>query len=186
MKKYNFLILLIIFLSPFLFFIIKNKEKPKASFSKEKSEVTKSYKPPKVYSLPSKKEPAPERRTVYVGKIKNKKEIKPINTYNPNWQENLKINLLKFQNSSVDVKITLKESMFMVSKNKGRLVEKVIVNYFEKDEFISSFSAIVDSESGSILKTYDKMVIQERRKAYPKLRPYGTIKNPPARRIKDN
>ncbi len=111
-------------------------------------------------------------------------DLKIVNKYNPQWKSVLKKYLLKFQKKTVDVKVKLDEAYVMVKNNQGRLVEEVIVNYSEKGQHLSSFKAIVDSGTGEIIKTFDKITIQERRRPYPRLKPTGSIRNPPSRRVK--
>jgi len=190
MRNYKFLIVLTLLLSPFAFFILNNS---KDSLSKKyvapniKRKI--SSLPPKIYQLPDTPKKEKQIPKIFGRKIlgnkKIAKNVKPINKYNPNWKNILEKYLLKFQNSQVGVNIKLNEALYMVKNNQGRFVEEVTINYSEKGEPVSSFRAYVDSESGEILSTFDKTTIQERRKPYPRLRPTGSIKNPPARRTKE-
>jgi len=189
MKNYKFLLLLIALLTPFILFVVKNNS-PKTIVKKitpEEKKVT-TLSPPKVFSLPTipkeeKKVPRIFGRKI-IGQKKIDKNFKTLNKYNPKWKNNLEKYLVKFQKKSVSVNVKLNEAYIMVKNNQGRLVEEVTVNYSEKGEHISSFKAMVDSETGDILKTFDKITIQERRKPYPRLKPTGSIRNPPTRRVK--
>jgi hypothetical protein len=189
MKNYKFILLLIALLTPFIVFIVKNNS-PKSIVKKTIPEEKKvsNLSPPKVFSLPNtpkeeKKVPKIFGRKIF-GQKKFDKNLKVLNKYNPKWKNILEKYLVKFQNKTVSVDVKLNEAYIMIKNNQGRLVEEVTVNYSEKGEHISSFKAMVDSETGAILKTFDKITIQERRKPYPRLKPTGSIKNPPARRIK--
>ncbi len=190
MKNYKFLILLIALLTPFVFFIIKNNSTVLQVSNKGPApqEKVSSHKPPNIYTLP--KTPKEEKKVPQIfgrkimGHKKIDKDFKIVNKYNPQWKNILKKYLLKFQKKTVDVKVKLDEAYVMVKNGQGRLVEEVIVNYSEKGQHLSSFRAIVDSETGQIIKTFDKITIQERRKPYPRLKPTGSIRNPRARRVK--
>ena len=192
MKNYKFLILLFILLAPFVFFIKKFNPKNDLVIKTphSKSKKTTSLAPPNIYPLPGAPKDENKGPTIFgrkiIGQKKIDKNFKAINKYNPNWKNILKKYLLKFQDKSVDVNVNLRAAYVMVKNNQGRLVEEVTVNYSEKGQFESSFSAIVDSQTGEILKTFDKITPQERRTPYPRLKPTGSIRNPPTRRIKED
>lgn len=193
MKDYKFLILLIALLGPFAYFILSNEKSTLPKVSKKIIPVKRQIpsNPPKVYNLSKtakKDKKVPRifgRKIMGLGNKKLPKDIKTVNIYNPQWKNKLEKYLLKFQNPAVKVDVKLHEAYIMVKNDQARFVEEVVINYTEKGEHISSFRAIVDSEDGSILKTFDKITIQERRKPYPRLKPTGSIRNPPARRIKE-
>ena len=192
MKNYKFLILLIALIGPFAYFILRNNKIDHLEISKKTIPVKDKIVPhaPKIYSLlttPSKEKKVPRifgRKIMGLGNKKLPKNLKTVNKYNPMWKNHLTKYLLKFQNPSVDVNVKLNDAYIMIKNNQGRFVEEVIINYLEKGERISSFRAIVDSETGFILNTFDKITIQERRRPYPRLSPTGSIKNSRARRIK--
>lgn len=80
------------------------------------------------------------------------------NKINLNWKEILGHELLRFQNN--DTKVLIKEEypIIQIQNNKGRYAEQVIVTYHLKDGTINSFRALVDSETGSIIDTWDKTI----------------------------
>lgn len=86
------------------------------------------------------------------------------NKINPNWKEILGHELLRFQRD--DTKVMLKEefSIIQIQNGKGLYVEQIIVTYVLKDGTINSFRALVDSETGAILDTWDKTVHENNRR----------------------
>lgn len=85
-------------------------------------------------------------------------ELEMINKINPNWKEILGKDLLNSQLD--DTKVLIKEEfpMIKVQNGKGQYLEQVIVTYLFKNGNFSSFHALVDSDSGFVTETWDKVV----------------------------
>ncbi len=101
---------------------------------------------------------------VLIGEIQKKDyqdenvELSMINKINPHWKEILGQEMLRFQN--VDAKVMIKEEfpIIQIQKGEGQYVEQVIITYLYSDGKIESFRALIDSESGKILETWDKTI----------------------------
>ncbi|MDD4975065.1 MAG: hypothetical protein PHY93_11975 [Bacteriovorax sp.] len=87
-----------------------------------------------------------------------------LNKINPNWKEILGHELLRFQND--DTKLMIKEefSIIQIQNGKGRYVEQVIATYILKDGTIDSYRALIDSETGSVIETWDKTIYENYKK----------------------
>jgi hypothetical protein len=80
------------------------------------------------------------------------------NKINPNWKDILGNELLRFQNNDSKVMIKEEFSIIRIQEDKGQYVEQVIVTYILKNGRINSYRALIDSETGSIIETWDKSV----------------------------
>ena len=86
------------------------------------------------------------------------------NKINPNWKDILGHELIRFQTE--DTKVMIKEEfpIIQISNEKGRYVNQVIVTYIEKDGMTNSYRALVDSETGSVIETWDKTIHENLKK----------------------
>ncbi|MBC7429495.1 MAG: hypothetical protein H7336_12830 [Bacteriovorax sp.] len=93
-------------------------------------------------------------------------ELTMVNTPNPGWKEIMGNDMMRFQPE--DTKLLVKEELpvIKIQGGQGRYLEQVIITYLSKDGERSSFKALVDSDSGAIVETWDR-TIQE------KIRPHG-------------
>lgn len=85
-------------------------------------------------------------------------ELKMINTINPEWKELMGNEMMRFQ--STDTKVIVKEDVpvIKVINGVGRFLEQVTVTYLIKDGNRNSFKALVDSETGTIVQTWDRTI----------------------------
>jgi hypothetical protein len=85
-------------------------------------------------------------------------QLEMINRSNQNWKDILGNELIRFQNE--DTKVMIKEEfpVIKIQNGKGRYLEQVIVTYLFKNGNSSSYRALVDSESGAIIETWDKTI----------------------------
>jgi hypothetical protein len=81
-----------------------------------------------------------------------------LNQYNKAWKSNLGHKLMRFQEADTKVFIRPLESLLQVKKGKGLLVEKVIIQFKLPSGKRSSFNALVDSESGKVLQTWNRTI----------------------------
>jgi hypothetical protein len=81
-----------------------------------------------------------------------------INSQNPNWKTLLGNDLLRFQRE--DTKVIIKEELpiIKVIDGKGQYLEQVIITYLLKNGDRNSYRALVDSESGLVLETWDRTI----------------------------
>jgi hypothetical protein len=87
-----------------------------------------------------------------------KTELEMINKVSSDWKETLGNDLLRFQRE--DTKVLIKEEfpIIRVQNGKGQYVEQVIVTYVFKNGNLSSFRALVDSDTGFVIDTWDKIL----------------------------
>jgi hypothetical protein len=86
------------------------------------------------------------------------KKLTMINTENPNWKTLLGNDLLRFQRE--DTKVIIKEELpiIKVMDGKGQYLEQVIITYLLNNGDRNSFRALVDSETGLVLETWDRTI----------------------------
>ena len=112
---------------------------------------------------------------VLIGDIQNKNyqdqnsDLEMMNKINPNWKHILSSELLRFQKD--DTKLMIKEefSIIQVQEGKGHYTEQIIVTYVLKNGTVSSFRALVDSETGAIVETWDKTIHENFKRERTKL-----------------
>jgi hypothetical protein len=90
--------------------------------------------------------------------------LEMLNKINSNWKEILGHELLRFQKD--DTKLMIKEefSIIQIQNGKGRYVEQVIATYVLKDGTIDSYRALIDSETGAVIDTWDKTIYENYKK----------------------
>jgi hypothetical protein len=91
-------------------------------------------------------------------------ELQMVNTINPEWKDVMGNDLMRFQ--PADTKLMVKEEVPVIKiiEGQGRYLEQVTVTYLQKDGNRSSFKALVDSETGSVVETWDRTVQEHIRK----------------------
>lgn len=91
-------------------------------------------------------------------------ELEMVNSINPDWKEIMGNELMRFQ--PADTKLMVKEEVPVIKiiEGQGRYLEQVTVTYLQKDGNRSSFKALVDSESGLVVETWDRTVQEQIRK----------------------
>ncbi len=88
----------------------------------------------------------------------HRKKLEMINTPHPNWERLAGVNLLRHRSPESKIYVKAVGSYIKVQNGKGQFVEKIIVTSLGKGGKESSFNAIVDSESGEILSTYNRTI----------------------------
>lgn len=91
-------------------------------------------------------------------------ELSMTNSLNPGWKEIMGNDLMRFQPE--DTKLLVKEELpvIQIVDGKGRYLEQVIITYLSKNGERSSFKALVDSDTGSIVDTWDRTISEKRPK----------------------
>lgn len=123
---------------------------PSRKISSIRSKVSR----PKIRKTPE--TPSPKRE--YVGSFSNLKNITFINKVDKNWKKKYKHNfqrMVKGQNFS-NFKVKVKKSIVKVKGNIGRNLEHVIISYKKPNGQPFSFEALIDSESGHLVQTWNK------------------------------
>jgi hypothetical protein len=94
-------------------------------------------------------------------------KIEMTNEFDPDWEEKLGRQQLRFQKSSTKVAIKKNSSQVYLKKAKnkvfGSFVEIVTLNYISSDG-VSSYNAMVDSATGKIIQTWNKSIQENLRK----------------------
>lgn len=85
-------------------------------------------------------------------------ELEMINWPNPNWKDLLGNELIRFHNENTKVMVKEEFPVIKIQNGKGRYLEQVIISYLFKNGNFNSYRALVDSESGIILETWDKTI----------------------------
>jgi hypothetical protein len=85
-------------------------------------------------------------------------ELQMVNSINPDWKDIMGNDLMRFQ--PADTKLMVKEEVPVIKivEGQGRYLEQVTVTYLQKDGNRSSFKALVDSETGSVVETWDRTI----------------------------
>ncbi len=80
------------------------------------------------------------------------------NSISENWKEKMVKDLFRFQKKSTKLMIKHEEEVIMVYGKKGRLAELVVINYHNADGSNNSYRALIDSQTGLVINTWDFMV----------------------------
>ncbi len=111
----------------------------------------------------SKKIPPKRHGRILIGRdaerFKHSKAKLPlINAPHPLWQKLAIRNLLRHRAKDANVEIQVLGSYIRIKNGKGRFVEKILVTQSKKGKEGSSFNAIIDSQTGRILSTYNRTI----------------------------
>lgn len=91
-------------------------------------------------------------------------DLQMVNSINPDWKDIMGHDLMRFQ--PTDTKLMVKEEVPVIKivDGHGRYLEQVTITYLQKNGNRSSFKALVDSDTGSIVETWDRTVQEPIRK----------------------
>lgn len=91
-------------------------------------------------------------------------DLKMVNTINPKWKDIMGNDLMRFQPQ--DTKLMVKEEVpvIKIQDGLGRYLEQVSITYLKKDGDRHSFKALIDSDTGMVVETWDR-TIHEKLKA---------------------
>ncbi len=81
-----------------------------------------------------------------------------INFPHLHWKRLTRKNLLRHRIPDAQIHIKVLGSYIKIKNGKGQFVEKILVTNFKKGKERSSFNAIVDSQTGNILSTYNRTI----------------------------
>ena len=153
------------------FFLIQPLENKKDNFKqattdKKKSSPKKnSEKKRDLASIP-KKEPNTKKKLTtpikenrhYIGSFKDINDITLTNQTSDDWEDKYKKRLIKslYGKEIKDFKIEKKKSIIRVRKNVGTNLEHVIVSFTRPDGKPFSFEAYINSETGQLVKSWNK------------------------------
>jgi hypothetical protein len=143
---------------------IKDADIIKSSPSRSVASVERSDRPDKndVLALP---ENYPQRNNrILIGDINKKNyqdietELEMINSINPNWKDVLGSDLLRLQDSDTQVSITEEYPVIKIVDDKGKYYQQVHISYVFKNGNESSFRALVNSETGQVEDSWDRVI----------------------------
>jgi hypothetical protein len=82
-----------------------------------------------------------------------------INRPSPDWQKKLKSHLLRQAGNSLkDIKILQERSLVWVRDENALQVESVLISLKDQRDMESSFRALIDSQTGKVLETWDRTI----------------------------
>ena len=91
-------------------------------------------------------------------------KLRMVNEINPDWKDIMGQDLMRFQPE--DTKLMVKEEVpvIKIKDGQGRFLEQVTITYLQKNGSRSSFKALVDSGTGSVVETWDRTIHEEIRR----------------------
>ena len=85
-------------------------------------------------------------------------ELEMINSINPEWKDILGSDLLRLQDSETQVSIIEEYPVIKIIDDKGKYYQQVLISYVFKNGEESSFRALVNSETGLVEDSWDRMI----------------------------
>lgn len=85
-------------------------------------------------------------------------ELEMINSINPEWKDILGSDLLRLQDSDTQVSIIEEYPVIKIIDDKGKYYQQVLISYVFKNGEESSFRALVNSETGLVEDSWDRMI----------------------------
>ena len=91
-------------------------------------------------------------------------DLQMLNAVNPDWKDIMGNELMRFQ--PADTKLMVKEEVPVIKivDGKGLYLEQVTVTYLQKNGNRSSFKALVNSDTGDVVETWDRTISEQVRK----------------------
>jgi hypothetical protein len=90
--------------------------------------------------------------------LKEIKKIERINNPSDDWEDQLSTELLRFHDRDTKLFIRPERGLIRIEGDKMRFVEEVVVSFVTERKGQTSFKALVDSETGKVLATWDQTV----------------------------
>lgn len=110
--------------------------------------------------------------------LEGEKDVVAINDPHPDWQSFLAESLLDTQDGETKLFLKHLQSVVMVREDKARFVEEVMVTFQLPNKNISSYIAMVDSETGRMISTWSPTINHNFREKPPRLIPTGVLLAP--------
>lgn len=105
-------------------------------------------------------------------------ELNAINEPDPDWKNSMAQALIDTQESSTTLFLKHLNSVVMVRGQMGRYAEEVLVTFQLPNKNISSYIALVDSQTGQMISTWSPTINHNYRAAPPRLSPSGALFSP--------
>lgn len=130
----------------------KNKDIPKTKVDRAPASLP--IKTPPQSSAP----PTPLKKRDIIGQIYDQDNLLYTNKVSENWEEIYKQGFFRHTDKDAisDFNIKLKRSVLKVKKNSGTYLEHVVVSYTMADGSPFSFEALINSETGVPVQTWNK------------------------------
>lgn len=85
-------------------------------------------------------------------------DLPMVNTISPEWKEKMGKDLMRFQDIDTKVLVQNEQSVIKIIEGKGQFLEQVSVTYLLKNGNRNSFRALVDSQTGMVIETWDRTI----------------------------
>ena len=105
----------------------------------------------------------------------DKKKYKFSNTKNEDWEIELKNRLLDSLDDKPELTIKKERSLIKILKDKARYIEQAQIIIDHEDGRQDSFRALIDSESGKIIRSWDRTIHENFIKKPRKFSPSGKL-----------
>ncbi len=103
------------------------------------------------------------RQREFLGKEFPMEELRFKNSIDADWKEKLGEDLLRFQAPSTKANVISEKSFIQTDgKKNARFVEQVLITFLMSSGEQKSYNALVDSESGQIIKTWNKGIAENK------------------------
>lgn len=175
-KKISLIIFSIVAIGIIIIFLNRHSKKDEIKTPSFTPSITKKDLVSEAKLAPAAKE------QIIIGEIPKEglEKLRYLNKTNPAWQNLALKELKRFQDASSKITITDIQSFIQIlPHHTARYLKKVVINISHKDGREDSFNAIIDSNTGAIVQTFNKV----KRDDIPKwgetprgLKPTGTIK----------
>jgi hypothetical protein len=103
------------------------------------------------------------RQREFLGQEFAMEDLRFTNSIDADWKEKLGADLLKFQAKETKTNIHSEKSFIQTDgKKNARFVEQVLITFFLTTGEQNSYHALVDSESGEVIKTWNKVIAEKK------------------------
>lgn len=138
----------------------KNKLSVHNSTSDELKSVHKERKKRKLSSISPSKKNQNKDEVIYLGKIdeKEKKNLPMLNKTSISWSEDFVSSQLRYQKADTKLFLKPQKRIIQVRNGKGLFIEQVLVTIKKPSGHQTTFKAFVNSETGSLIKTWNKTI----------------------------
>ncbi len=84
--------------------------------------------------------------------------LKMENFINPNWKDEMGKYLIRFHPETTKLIVKEELSLIKIREGKGRYFEQVTITFLKANGDRSSYRALVDSETGGLVETWDRTI----------------------------
>ncbi len=133
------------------------KTDAKVNTNKEQDSFTGAYR--KIASVPTSRELKLYKDRQVIGQIPEKSKVVFSNRVSKKWQQNYKSNITRMLDGTTaprSIRLTRKRSLIRFRGNVGRYLEHVLVQMTKADGSPYSYEALIDSQTGSLVRSWNK------------------------------